>query len=187
MGEPVRYYGKYRGTVVANLDPMQMGRIQVQVPTVLGVTPSAWAMPCVPASGPQNGMLWIPLVGSGVWVEFEQGDPAYPIWTGGWWGSAADVPAGAQNISPAMSSLVIQTVGQHSVHVNDIPGPAGGITLKSTAGASIVVNDTGIYIQNGKGASVTLVGDTVTVNNQVFPAVHNKATIPVPIKLRHPE
>jgi hypothetical protein len=48
--------------------------------------------------------------------------------------------------------------------VSDLPGPTGGILLKSTTGAFIMVNDTGIYIQNGKGASVTLIGPTVTIN-----------------------
>ena len=40
----------------------------------------------------------------------------------------------------------------------------GGIILKSTTGAMIVVNDTGIYISNGQGAMITLVGPTVDVN-----------------------
>jgi hypothetical protein len=48
--------------------------------------------------------------------------------------------------------------------ISDLPGPTGGIMLKSTTGASIIVNDTGIYIQNGKGASIVMVGPSVTVN-----------------------
>ena len=40
-----KFYGKYRGTVVNNLDPMQLGRIQVMVPDVLGLSVSSWAMP----------------------------------------------------------------------------------------------------------------------------------------------
>jgi uncharacterized protein involved in type VI secretion and phage assembly len=136
----------------------------VQVPDVHGVVPSTWAMPCVPASGIQNGMIWLPMVGAGVWVEFEQGNPDYPIWVGGWWGSAAEVPALSQIAPPGVSALAIQTALQNGVLVSDVPGPSGGIMLKSALGASIIVNDTGIYIQNGKGASITLVGPTVTVN-----------------------
>ena len=34
MSEPSKYYGKYRGTVVNNIDPQQIGRIQVIVPDV---------------------------------------------------------------------------------------------------------------------------------------------------------
>ena len=37
--------------------------------------------------------------------------------------------------------------------------------MKSTTGATLIVNDTGIYIQNGKGATITMVGPTVTINN----------------------
>jgi hypothetical protein len=29
----------------------------------------------------------------------------------------------------------------------------------------IVVNDSGIYISNGKGATITMIGPTVTINN----------------------
>jgi hypothetical protein len=48
--------------------------------------------------------------------------------------------------------------------VSDLPGPTGGIMLKSTTGAAIIVNDTGIYLSNGKGATITLVGPTVSIN-----------------------
>jgi len=54
---------------------------------------------------------------------------------------------------------------QNGLTVSDLPGPTGGIVLKSPTGAMIVVNDTGIYIQNGKGAAITLIGPTVTINN----------------------
>lgn len=89
-----RFYGKFRGTVVNNVDPMQMGRLQVIVPDVGGLIPGTWAMPCFPIAGKQMGAYFIPQIGSGVWVEFEQGDSDYPIWTGCYYGSAAEVPAG---------------------------------------------------------------------------------------------
>jgi len=82
-GSSQRYYGKYRGLVIENIDPEQIGRVLLQVPDVLGEIPSSWAMPCVPAAGIQSGCFIVPPIGSQVWVEFEQGDPDYPIWTGG--------------------------------------------------------------------------------------------------------
>jgi hypothetical protein len=164
MNETKKYYGKYRGTVLQNIDPMQMGRIVVIVPDVSAVLPSSWAMPCVPIAGKQMGSYFVPQIGSGVWVEFEQGDPDYPIWTGCFWGSAAEVPALALAGNPLSPSIVLGTGLMNTVAVSDVPGPTGGIMLKSTTGAFILVNDTGIYIQNGKGASVTLVGPTVTIN-----------------------
>jgi uncharacterized protein involved in type VI secretion and phage assembly len=160
-----RYYGKYRGTVVNNVDPMQMGRLQVIVPDVGGVIPGTWAMPCLPFAGKQMGAYMIPQVGAGVWVEFEQGDADYPIWVGGFWGSAAEVPALGLAGNPASPNIVLQSGLQNSIVISDVPGPTGGIMLRSTTGATIIVNDTGIYIQNGKGASLVMTGPTVTVNN----------------------
>jgi uncharacterized protein involved in type VI secretion and phage assembly len=160
-----KYYGKYRGLVLNNVDPLQKGRLLVQVPDVLALSTSSWAMPCVPIAGPQMGVYVIPIIGSGVWVEFEGGNPDYPIWTGGFWGSAAEVPPLALTGIPASPNIVLQTTGQNSIVVSDLPGPTGGIMLKSMTGASIIVNDTGIYIQNGKGASIIMSGPSVTINN----------------------
>jgi hypothetical protein len=167
-GEAKRYYGKYRGLVVENLDPEQIGRVLVQVPDVLGVTPSNWAMPCVPIAGIEAGCFMVPPIGSQVWIEFEQGDPDYPIWTGGFWGLVADVPvfATAPPAIPPGQNIVLQTTGQNMLLLSDAPPTpvTGGIVLKSTSGAMIVVNDTGIYISNGQGATITLIGPAVDVN-----------------------
>jgi uncharacterized protein involved in type VI secretion and phage assembly len=165
MNADQKYYGKYRGMVLNNVDPLQIGRLLVQVPDVSGVIPSSWALPCFPISGKQMGAYMIPQIGAGVWVEFEQGNPDYPIWSGCWFGSAAEVPALALAGNPASPNIVLQTTLQNTIVVSDLPGPTGGIMLKSTTGATIIVNDTGIYIQNGKGASLVMVGPTVTINN----------------------
>jgi hypothetical protein len=166
-GNPTRYYGKYRGTVIENIDPEQIGRVLLMVPDVLGITPSSWAMPCVAAAGIQSGMFIVPPIGSGVWVEFEQGDPDYPIWTGGFWGLVADVPifATAPPAIPPGQNILLQTTGQNMVLVSDAPPSpvTGGIVLRSGT-AMIVVNETGIYIDNGMGASITMVGPAVDVN-----------------------
>jgi uncharacterized protein involved in type VI secretion and phage assembly len=79
-----RYFGKYRGTVSDNADPTSRGRIKVRVPAVLGDL-EVWAMPCVPYAGEGVGFYSLPNSGAGVWVEFEAGDPSYPIWTGCFW------------------------------------------------------------------------------------------------------
>jgi uncharacterized protein involved in type VI secretion and phage assembly len=159
-----KYFGVYRGTVVNNIDPLQTGRIMVIVPDVGSVIPSTWAMPCVPFAGKQAGAFMVPQIGSGVFVQFEAGDPDRPVWMGGWWGDAAEVPALALAGVPGDPNIVLQTTLQNAVVVSDLPGPTGGIMLKSTTGATIIVNDTGIYIQNGKGASIVMVGPSVTIN-----------------------
>ena len=168
VASPSRYYGKYRGMVIDNVDPMQIGRVMVQAPDVLGESISSWAMPCVPAAGIQSGCFIVPPIGSQVWVEFEQGNPDYPIWSGGFWGLVADVPilATAPPAIPPGQNIVLQTTGQNMVMVSDAPPtPAtGGIVLKSVSGAMIVVNETGIYLSNGQGATITLIGPTVAIN-----------------------
>jgi len=163
-----RFYGKYRGLVIENIDPEQTGRVLLQVPDVLGEIPSSWAMPCVPVAGIQSGIFAVPPIGSQVWAEFEQGDPDYPIWTGGFWGLVADVPifATAPPAIPPGQNIVMQTTGQNMIMVSDAPPSpvTGGIVLKSVSGAMIVVNETGIYISNGQGAMITLVGPAVAIN-----------------------
>jgi uncharacterized protein involved in type VI secretion and phage assembly len=159
MGNSAKFFGKYRGTVVNNIDPLQICRIQALVPEVSNLT--TWAMPCVPIAGQQMGSYFLPPVGAGVWIEFEQGDPDYPVWVGGYWNSAAEVPALAIE---GAANIVLQTTGQNAIVVSDLPGPLGGIMLKSTNGATIVINDVGITIQNGKGASLRLIGPEVDIN-----------------------
>jgi hypothetical protein len=161
-----RYYGKYRGTVINNVDPEQRGRIQAMVPDVQGLIPTTWALPCVPMAGIEQGTYMVPQIKAGVWIEFEQGDPNYPIWVGGFWGVFAEVPKSALAPPPIPpgQTIVFQSSLQHSLVISDapplpvmapIPPPApvgtGGIILRSPTGATIVVNDAGIFINNGKG------------------------------------
>lgn len=159
-----QYFGKYRGTVLQNIDPMNIGRILVQVPDVSNVIPSTWAMPCFPFAGIQNGFFAVPMIGSGVWVEFEQGDPDYPIWSGCFFGSAAETPALALATPPGLQCIILQTTGQNTLMISDTPGPTGGILLKSTTGAMISISDIGITISNGQGATILMTGPAVTVN-----------------------
>jgi hypothetical protein len=140
-----KYYGKYRGTVFNNIDPEQRARIQAIVPDVSGITPTTWAMPCLPIAGKQSGVYVVPQIGSGVWIEFEQGDQDYPIWTGCFWGLVAEVPALALAGNPASPSIVMQTALQNTIVISDLPPPTGGIMLKSGA-STIIVGTDGIKI-----------------------------------------
>jgi len=130
-------YGKFRGTVAANDDPQRMGRLQALVPAVWGNAPGPWAMPCVPMAGLSAGVFAVPPVGAGVWIEFEAGDPTLPVWVGGYWTSAAEMP----------------------------PSSLGGIHLVASSGASMSITDTGIMLDNAKGARIALAGPGVDINN----------------------
>jgi uncharacterized protein involved in type VI secretion and phage assembly len=168
MSDGGKFWGKYRGTVINNIDPEQRGRLIVSVPDVLALVPSTWAEPCTPLAGPTGppmGVYLVPPIGAGVWVEFEHGDPDYPIWVGCRWGASSDIPTLARAGLPVSPSIVLQTAGQNCIVISDLPGPTGGIMLKSTTGAMILVNDIGITISNGKGATIVMTGPTVTINN----------------------
>lgn len=163
-GVQTHYLGKYRGTVVNNVDPLQIGRIQVMVADVSGFAPTSWAMPCVPVAGINTGVFTVPPIGAGVWIEFEQGDPDKPVWVGGYWGTAAEVPVMARVVPPAISGITLQTTLKNGIVVSDTPGPTGGILIQTTTGAMISVSDVGIVISNGKGAVINMIGPSVDVN-----------------------
>jgi len=164
MSEPKKYFGKYRATVINNIDPEQRGLIQLMVPDVSGFALTNWALPALPIGGLQMGMFSVPMIGSGVWVEFEQGDLDYPIWVGVYWGSAAEVPALSHLLVPGVPGIALQTVLQNGIVISDVPGPTGGIMLMSTTGAMILINDVGITISNGQGATIQMTGPSVVIN-----------------------
>jgi uncharacterized protein involved in type VI secretion and phage assembly len=152
------FLSKYRGTVENNIDPMQLGRIQVSVPSVLGEGRMSWAMPCVPYAGSGVGFFAIPPMGANVWVEFEGGDLDYPIWSGCFWG-VGEVPA-----MPAIAEMKVLKTDMGTITLNDLPG-VGGITIETTTGMKIEINALGIEITNGQGGSIKLTGPQVSIND----------------------
>lgn len=82
------HYGKYRAFVRDNNDPERLGRVRLEIPSILGMGRdhwSDWASPCFPYGGSDDaGMFFVPQEGASVWVEFENGDAQYPIWVGTW-------------------------------------------------------------------------------------------------------
>ena len=148
------YYGKFRGVVVDNNDPNQLGRLTARVPDVFGDETSGWALPATPYAGDGVGLYLIPPVGASVWIEFEHGDPEYPIWSGCFWASG-ELPA-----SPDVKVLKT-TAG--TITINDTSGSAG-ITIETADGKKIVMDSGGIEITVGQ-AVVKLSGPTVSVNS----------------------
>lgn len=156
------FYGKYRGQVQNNLDPNQMGRLQVSCPAVLGDGTLAWAMPCVPYAGSQVGLFAAPPVGANVWVEFEGGNANYPIWAGCFWGrgelpSEAGLPTGRVFVTDGLKAVM-----------NDLPG-AGGLTIEVSPPSvavplKLAFTSSGIEISCG-AASVKLDPATVKIND----------------------
>jgi Type VI secretion system/phage-baseplate injector OB domain len=118
-----KFFGKYRGTVANNIDPLQQARLQVTAPAVLGDGNLSWAMPSVPYAGSQVGFFVLPPVGANIWVEFEGGNPDYPIWSGCFWG-VGEVP-----VVPAIAETKVLKTESTTITLNDLPG-AGGMTIE---------------------------------------------------------
>ena len=158
---PKLFYGKYRGKVKENSDPLMQGRIRAQVPAVFGDDVSGWALPCSPYGGNGVGFFFIPPVDANVWIEFENGNPDYPIWVGCFWG-ANEVPK-----MPALPDVIkmIKT-DLAKITINDSAGK-GGITIETTAGLKISIDNKEIEFSNGS-ASLKLTSNQVEINKDAL-------------------
>jgi uncharacterized protein involved in type VI secretion and phage assembly len=136
-----RFFGKYRGLVVDVDDPDKLGRIKAQVPEVLGDTDSPWAIPCVPYAGKSHGLVLLPEVDDGVWIEFEAGDPSRPIWTGCWWGDGELPDPGAP------LTRVLATTDGHKLVLDE---DANEIHLLHPGGAELKMTDSDITLTIGQ-------------------------------------
>lgn len=163
-GQGPPFYGKFRGKVTDNRDPLLLGRVRVKAPDVYGDRESGWAMPAVPYAGNGVGLFLIPPTGASVWVEFEHGDPDYPIWTGCFW-APGEVPA-----TPAVAETKTLKTEEATITLSDLPG-AGGVTIETKAGMKIKIDISGIEINDGQGGSVKLTGPQVSINNGVLEVI----------------
>jgi len=150
-----RFYGMYRGIVVANDDPSKLGRIKAKVPSVLGDVQTGWCLPCVPYAGNKVGFAFLPEVGSGVWIAFEGGDVSYPVWVGCFW-RTGELPPDAR---PGVK--LIATTAPHALKLDD-SGQA--ITLTDPNGNTVQLDSTGITQSKG-GQHVVVSDASVSVND----------------------
>jgi len=125
-----RFFGKYRGTVVDNNDLMRLGRIKVSVDGIID-SGGLWAWPCVPYAGPSVGLYCLPPTGALVWVEFEGGDPSYPIWTGCMWANG-ELPS-----EVLTSDTRLLRTEKAQVAINDL---VGEVAIKNDLNASVTLS-----------------------------------------------
>jgi len=163
-GQGPPFYGKYRGIVTDNNDKLgRLGRLRAKVQDVYGDKESGWAMPSTPYAGKGVGLFLIPPKDALVWIEFEHGDPDYPIWTGCFWGDKSEVPAKDSN-----PEIKVLKTGIGTITVNDSQD-SSGITIETTKGMKIVIDNNGIQIINGQkvqgqDVGVKISGSTVSIN-----------------------
>ena len=151
-----RFYGKYRGTVTA-IDNKTL-RIKAKVPAVLKEKETNWCTPCVPYAGKDVGFVFLPELGSGVWIEFEGGDVSYPLWTGCYWRDD-EMPADA---APAVKTIV--TKAKHKILLDD---DQGSITITDANENKITLDSSGISIQRGAN-SIKISDSGVSVNDSAL-------------------
>lgn len=152
-----RFYGKYRGKVTSNTDPLMLGRVRAKVPAVYGDEECGWALPSSPYGGPGTGFFFVPPVDANVWIEFEGGNPDYPIWTGCFWGTG-EAPAGS-----GLPSVKLIKTNIATIKLDDTPG-IGGVTIETTNGLKIVMDVSGIELSN-RAQSIRLTPASVSVND----------------------
>ena len=175
-----RYFGKYRGTVTDNNDSTNRGRVKVRVPAVLGDL-EIWALPCLPYAGNNVGVYMIPEAGAGVWVEFEAGDPSFPVWTGGYWADN-ELPQDNQG-NPATPALrILRSENGLMVGLDDqgqkitvsdengdnfltIESQAGKITIKSST--KVVVEAPAIELVENAAQPLVLGNELMSFLNQL--------------------
>jgi hypothetical protein len=154
-----RYWGKYRGTVDEVLEEDPPGQIRAVVPSVYGQdVKSPPALPSLPFAGDGHGLVTLPEVGDGVWIEFEGGNPSFPVWTGFWFGNG-ELPsdAGAKKralITKKNLKLVFDDDGS-SIHISHPDGPeitleSSALTLKFSDTVKLVLSSSGIDFNGGK-------------------------------------
>jgi len=162
-----KYFGKYRGLVKENDEASQgfrpRGRLLVTVPQVLGADTEVWAMPCVPYAGKNVGFFALPPRGTVVWVEFEAGDPSYPIWTGCAW-ALGDIEA-----SDGKPEIKFFRTEKFKLRVDD---SAGEILIENEGGSQILIKPAEISIKasqmittEASGKKTVLSGASFAVNN----------------------
>lgn len=125
-----RFFGKYRGTVVANEDKTGRGRLQISVPAVLGDL-QPWALPCVPYAGAGVGFYSLPEAGTAIWVEFEGGNPSFPIWVGCFWADS-ELPSGAK------ASVKLWKTAKVEIRADD---GAAKATVSSSGGGTVAIGE----------------------------------------------
>ena len=170
------YFGKYSGVVKDNRDADELGVVQVAVPTIFPDDETVPARAALP-----YGMFFVPENDTHVWVEFEGGDTASPLWTGvqhvgGTWApEAAKNPPTVRAFRTAAGHLLVfdDTDGSPSVVLTDgrnghrLTFDADGITLTDGRHQhEIALRADGIKVTDGKHQhEIEMSASTVTVKH----------------------
>ena len=178
-----KFYSCYRGFVLSNEDPDSMKKIMVYVPAITGLSRKGfWAYPKGVATGARWGVNLMPEVGDMVWVEFEYGNPRYPIWSFGYRrkGEAATLYKAEEeenygfqspkgnfvNVSDVDGTITAITKTGHKIVLSD---GTKNILIKTSAGHEILMDDglNQIKLETISGQKITLddANAVITINS----------------------
>lgn len=161
--EPKRFYGVTTGRVINLIDPMFLGRVQVQLPFIDFLDLSPWARIATPMSGPICGVSFLPQIGDEVLVAFEQGDVNVPYVIGSLWnGFAPPLPNFPVPDSPVRTSYAIRTLTGNQIMMVEAP-PMIQI-LSPLAGQSITMTNAGTTIVSTTSVEVIVGGATLIIS-----------------------
>jgi phage baseplate assembly protein V len=149
----------FTAIVVNVVDPLALGRVQVQIPA-LGERVLPWARLLAPRAGDAQGLFFRPEVGDEVVVDFLNGDRDQPVVLGGLWSEASPPPTALADQS------TIRTRSGHTVVFDDAHG-GECIEITSRGGHSILLSDEAgagrIEISNGDATARLILGDDGTI------------------------
>jgi hypothetical protein len=153
-----RYYSIYQGFVVENEDPSVLCRLKVKVPAVHGDNELAnYAYPKgIPAQA-GSGLYFVPAVDEAVWIEFVEGDPEFPVWSYGWWGSGEKV-SGAKKDN---SLIVFQSPNGQRIELNE---SENRVTIKQKDGSLVKISGDEVHLEQKDGFTVTMSSSDLQLN-----------------------
>jgi hypothetical protein len=169
--------GKFRAFVVDNQDPLKIGRVRVWCPDVATVDQAGnhiileWASPCF-----QPGIIFVPKVGDGVWIEFVGGEIDRPVMTGRWFA----VPKGmsqldgevidGQEQSGFVQDVKLKVDDSDDAQEASMPVPQNDPDYPNTvifggnSGFLSINDDSGVVtLKHRKGHSITISNEGITL------------------------
>ncbi|AFZ12034.1 hypothetical protein Cri9333_1125 [Crinalium epipsammum PCC 9333] len=181
-----QFFGKYRGKVTGNKDPSNLGRIQVSVAAIFGQDRQSWALPCTPYAGKDIGFFTVPPVDANVWVEFEGGDPDYPIWSGCFWGenelpqnAKVEDPVNVQVFKTEGITITLSNLEKNKALTVEVTKPvvekplklifnAQGIELNNDNKTIAKLTAETIELKNGESSTLTIAGDSIQLKESAI-------------------
>jgi phage baseplate assembly protein gpV len=165
------YYGVTVGRVINMLDPLAIGRLQVQMPFIDSLDLAPWARVCVPMAGMLSGAYYIPNIGDEVLVAFEHGDPKAPYILGSLWNAIERPPLP----SPVPQIRTTRTLTGNQIVFTEAPptvtiqnGPTSPVPIPSPPiptgpYQTIMLNPAGVMVQALTVNMISATSVTITV------------------------